>query len=229
MASITQAVLGCQPEPRKMLHAAASALEAGGFPISTADATRLERAASLIRDRIAAKEVNGKAIDSLSGDALKTWLRQTSPLRRIYPQTLFQWLAIEARVADWDAQGTAASQAAMFHLGQLSGLITGIETPGWVTPSDLKWQVIALANWGARNARSDEAPLLVSPNAVTISTIHSAKGLEFPVVFLADVVARRFPSNNARKAPQLPSRARPPIRSTRHRSLTTLTMTQSGV
>ena len=92
----------------------------------------------------------------------------------------------------------------MFHLGQLSGMITGIETPGWVAPDELKWQVIALISWGARNARSEEAPLLAPPDAVTISTIHAAKGLEFPVVFLADVAAQRFPSSNAKTQPELP-------------------------
>jgi DNA helicase-2/ATP-dependent DNA helicase PcrA len=41
------------------------------------------------------------------------------------------------------------------------------------------------------------------PNAVTISTIHGSKGLEFPVVFLADVKSKRFPSNKAKTAPNL--------------------------
>src|SRR5262249_44262295 len=87
---------------------------------------------------------------------------------------------------------------------QLSSLVTGIETPGWTGSSDFKYQIIALCLWGAQNARTEEAPLLVAPDAVTISTIHSAKGLEFPVVFLADVCGRRFPSQRATQAPSLP-------------------------
>src|SRR5262249_10902462 len=50
----------------------------------------------------------------------------------------------------------------------------------------------------------DEQPLIVRPDAVTISTIHSVKGLEFAAVFLADVQPQRFPSNFARRAPRLP-------------------------
>ena len=92
----------------------------------------------------------------------------------------------------------------MFHVGQLATLITMIETPGWVTPTDLKWQLIALTNWGSGNARSEEAPLLAPPNAVSILTIHAAKGLEFPAVFLADVAAHRFPSRRARSVEDLP-------------------------
>jgi DNA helicase-2/ATP-dependent DNA helicase PcrA len=45
---------------------------------------------------------------------------------------------------------------------------------------------------------------MVPVDAVTIGTIHSAKGLEFSAVFLADVVSRRFPSNYARRQDPLP-------------------------
>jgi DNA helicase-2/ATP-dependent DNA helicase PcrA len=92
----------------------------------------------------------------------------------------------------------------MFHLGALSGLVKGIETPGWTTPDDFKYQMIALCLWGTHNARTEEAPLFVPPDAVSISTIHAAKGLEFCVVFLADVKTRRFPSQFAGTQRTLP-------------------------
>jgi len=41
-----------------------------------------------------------------------------------------------------------------------------------------------------------EQELLDDYDAVTISTIHSAKGLEFPIVFLVNLVKGRFPSQN---------------------------------
>ena len=41
-------------------------------------------------------------------------------------------------------------------------------------------------------------------DAVTVTTVHSAKGLQFPAVFLADVNARRFPSNFAKRIEQFP-------------------------
>jgi DNA helicase-2/ATP-dependent DNA helicase PcrA len=46
--------------------------------------------------------------------------------------------------------------------------------------------------------------LLVAPDAVTVSTIHSCKGLEFAAVFVADVVSRRFPSQKARQVDAFP-------------------------
>src|SRR5206468_7480705 len=93
---------------------------------------------------------------------------------------------------------------AMFHLGVLSGLITGIETPGWTSAKDYYWQIIGLCQYGAQEGRAPEQPLMVQPDAVNISTIHAVKGLEFAAVFLADVRAQRFPSSMASRVPQLP-------------------------
>jgi len=39
--------------------------------------------------------------------------------------------------------------------------------------------------------------LIVKPDAVTVSTVHKMKGLEFPVVFIVDVVNGRFPKNRS--------------------------------
>lgn len=52
-----------------------------------------------------------------------------------------------------------------------------------------------------------EAPIsyqhdYVKENAVNIMTVHSAKGLEFPVVFLVNLVNERFPSRD--KSEQIP-------------------------
>ena len=204
MASIAQNVLGCDPEPAPMVRAAADHLATSGLPVSGADAERLISAAEQINKRLKGMPVDEATVELVETEALKRWLRETKPLRRIFPQTLFQWLAAECGIARWDASDDSRAITAMFHVGQLAGHIAGIETPGWVSPTDLKWQLIALTNWGSRNARSDEAPLLVQPNAVSILTIHAAKGLEFPVVFLADVAARRFPSQRARSTPVLP-------------------------
>src|SRR5690606_29520961 len=41
-------------------------------------------------------------------------------------------------------------------------------------------------------------------DAVNILTVHSAKGLEFPVVYLANLVSDRFPSQNRRDTIPIP-------------------------
>jgi DNA helicase-2/ATP-dependent DNA helicase PcrA len=114
----------------------------------------------------------------------------------VFPQTLFHFILSEIKAGEWISHGRRG-ETALFHLGQLSSLITGIETPGWTDPQDFKYQMIALSFWGASNARAEEAPLLTEVDAVTVGTVHSAKGLQYAAVFLADVCARRFPSSLA--------------------------------
>ena len=63
---------------------------------------------------------------------MRDWLRKTSDLRRLFPQTLYHWVLSEAEVGDWEAV-KGRGETALFHLGTLSSLVTGIETPGWNT------------------------------------------------------------------------------------------------
>ena len=131
-----------------------------------------------------------------------TYLRRSGRPRRIFPQEILHWFIEESELSAID-DGTATHESILFHVGQFSKLIKGIETPGWTTADDFKYQIIAISVSGISMAKANDASMLTMPNAVTISTIHGAKGLEFPVVFLADVRARRFPSNMATRAPKL--------------------------
>jgi DNA helicase-2/ATP-dependent DNA helicase PcrA len=204
LGTIIQNVLGCAPDPESIVRASCALLSQIGLPLPSDTADRLILATSLMHKRLAQGELPASShLSTLRSPELIDWLGRGGNLRRVFPQVLYQMLLAEAGVSAWDG-GTARAKTAMFHLGQLSSLVKGIETPGWNDPSDFKYQIIALCFWGARNARTQEAPLMVAPDAVTISTIHGAKGLEFPIVFAADVKARRFPSNQARRAPQLP-------------------------
>lgn len=193
-------VLGCDPKPDEVIPAAIEALRSAGVPVGSGDAKHLMYVTDLVRRRLKAEPTGD--VKRIKLEAFRKWLAGTKPLRRVFPQQIYQWLLAEAGVDRWDAKA-GRSAVAMFHLGQLSKLVKGIETPGWSDPGDFRYQIIALCLWGSDNGRTDEAPLLVPPDAVTISTIHGAKGLEFPVVFLADVCAQRFPSKNARTAPKL--------------------------
>ena len=121
----------------------------------------------------------------------------------MFPQQILHWLLSEAEVDRWDTC-KGRGETAMFHLGTLSGLITGIETPGWTSVYDYKWQIIGLCQYGSEDGRTPEQPLIVQPDAVTISTVHAVKGLEFAAIFLADVCAGRFPSTYASRAVQVP-------------------------
>ena len=199
-----QSVLACAPKPRSVVGYAADALRRSGLVFSKAAENRLVLAAESLGTRIVEeKSVPKKDIRDLRTQKLRDFLTTDRPLRRVFPQQIFHWLLAEAEVETWDTC-SGRGETAMFHLGALSGLITGIETPGWTSAKDYKWQVIGLCQYGAESGRTPEQPLIVQPDAVTISTIHAVKGLEFAAVFVADVCSRRFPSQNARRTVKVP-------------------------
>lgn len=196
-------VLGCDPEPEPVVQAACEALRQAGLPLTDDAGDRLARLARLLARRIDGEEVPPAERAPLRSEPAKEALAGRRPVRRVFPQAIYHHLLDELGVEDWDGRGGRA-ETAMYHLGALSSLITGVETPGWTSPYDFRAQMIALTNWGPQNARVEEAELLVQPRAVTISTVHGAKGLEFAAVFLADVRARRFPSSRAKVKPEVP-------------------------
>ena len=64
--------------------------------------------------------------------------------------------------------------------------------------------VPAIVGWLDLSMELGESPLAANEdwteiNAVNILTVHSAKGLEFPVVFLINLVSQRFPTNERRE------------------------------
>lgn len=204
MPNRIKAVLGSDPHPEPVLAAAARLLRRDKLPFDAAAERRLVAAALAIRRRIAENAgLSASEVRMFRSSKLRQFLAAHNELRRVFPQQLFHLLLSEAEVDKWDTcEGRC--QAALFHLGALSGLITGLETPGWTSVRDYPWQIIGLCQYGAEDGRAEEQPLMVQPDAVSISTIHAVKGLEFAAVFLADVCAQRFPSGFAARVPDLP-------------------------
>ncbi len=69
--------------------------------------------------------------------------------------------------------------------------------------------VTAVLDWILLAMELGESPLATDTdwtenNAVNILTVHSAKGLEFPIVFLVNLVAQRFPTNERREQIPIP-------------------------
>jgi len=69
--------------------------------------------------------------------------------------------------------------------------------------------VTAVVDWIELSTELGESPLAIDNdwtniNAVNILTVHSAKGLEFPVVFLVNLVSQRFPSLERREQIPIP-------------------------
>lgn len=196
--------MNCAPVPKAVLSAAAKALRRTGLSLDRSVEDRVVAAAEAIYGRISENRVFTKSeVQYLRTPKLREFLTARNTLRRVFPQQIFHMLLSEAEVSAWDTC-EGRGQTAMFHLGALSGLITGIETPGWTSVSDYPWQLIGLFQYGAEEGRAEEQPLMVQPDAVSISTIHGVKGLEFAAIFLADVNALRFPSSHASQKKKLP-------------------------
>lgn len=199
-----QSVLSCPPQPEAVLRAAAKALRKTGLALDRNTEDRLLLAAEAISSRMTKNQsLTTKQAAVLRTPKLRDFLTSHNELRRVFPQQIFHMLLSEAEVDSWDTC-EGRGQTALFHLGALSGLITGIETPGWTSVKDYPWQVVGLCQYGAEEGRTEEEPLMVQPDAVAISTIHGVKGLEFAGVFLADVCALRFPNSRATQQPDLP-------------------------
>lgn len=197
-------VLQCAPEPEPVLRAAARQLRASGLSMTREVEDCVIFASNAIRERIENVRTFGAGqVKFLRCAKLREFLSKTGKMRRLFPQQLLHMLLEEAEVEQWD-MCEGRGETALFHLGALSGLITGIETPGWTSTESYKWQIIGLCQYGSESGRTEEQPLIVQPDAVTISTIHGIKGLEFAAVFLADVRAQRFPSSYARQAAKVP-------------------------
>lgn len=191
-------VLNCEATPEAVLRGAGRVLRASGLPFDMQSEERLLRGAAAIHSRISnSLTISRQDAEKFRSPKLREFLYRGGEIRRLFPQQIFHMLLAEAQVDKWDELG-GAGPAALFHLGALSQLITGLETPGWTSASSYSWQMVGLCQFGAESGRAEEQPLMVQPDAVSISTIHAVKGLEFAAVFLADVNARRFPSQRAK-------------------------------
>lgn len=197
-------VLNCTPNSGDVFRQAARVLRGAGLSFDCETEERLLKAAEALKAKILDGCVcTADEVRFFRTAKLRDFLTNKKTLRRVFPQQLFHWLLSEGETEHWDTCD-GRGETAMFHLGALSGLITGIETPGWTSPTDYKWQIIGLCQFGAEGGRVPEQPLMVMPDAVTISTIHSVKGLEFAAVFLADVCPSRFPSSYAKRKANVP-------------------------
>jgi DNA helicase-2/ATP-dependent DNA helicase PcrA len=188
---------------QRAIRAAFAVLAADGLHVASDAPDRLIAAAEAMATRLSAKPLSRAQIIGLQTPELRKWLAGARPVRRVFPQTMLQWLMAESSVADWDVPNNRGV-VAMYHLGQLSSLLTGIETPGWTRVKSYTHQITSLLLWGTESARPQEAPLLATPDAVSVTTVHSVKGLQYAAVFVADVCSHRFPSSNAKKKPALP-------------------------
>jgi DNA helicase-2/ATP-dependent DNA helicase PcrA len=110
--------------------------------------------------------------------------------RRLFPQELFYEMLelLGANRNQWP-------ESILYNLGRFSELILGFESVHqWVTPFDMRDFTYYLGYWATKEANDIRHQDLGTQNAIQISTIHQAKGLEWVVVFIPALTSRRLPS-----------------------------------
>lgn len=113
--------------------------------------------------------------------------------RRVYPQQLVHDL-----LASFGIAVTSFDDGVMADIGVFSRIIQDVETVYRSIDTRSRFTQILnfLDNPAETGYESATDAILRRPDAVTVSTVHKVKGLEFPVVFVVDVEAQRFPGKN---------------------------------
>lgn len=123
------------------------------------------------------------------------------PRRRVYPQRLLQDILSAFALPETDLD-----DGMMHDIGVFSRILQDVESVYMSIDSARRFADILnfLQNTAKHGYDAATDDLLRRPDAVTVATVHKVKGLEYPVVFIVDAEARRFPKNNRRYSGWLP-------------------------
>lgn len=123
--------------------------------------------------------------------------------RKVYPQKLVHELIEAFNVSATDFENR---EQVMRDLGVFSSILLDVEKVFISIDSSQRYKTVLnfLNNVAETGYDTTQVELISRPDAVTISTVHKMKGLEFPVVFIVDVVQQRFPGRNQRYRGWLP-------------------------
>ncbi len=122
--------------------------------------------------------------------------------RKVYPQQLFHDLldALMLRAMN--------DETAYRDLGLFSKIILDVEQTyvSIDSPSRYSEMLNFFQNIAKNSYELEPIDYISKDNAVNISTIHKVKGLEFPVVFVADLVNQRFPGKTEQYSGAIPKK-----------------------
>lgn len=120
------------------------------------------------------------------------YMPATSARRKVYPQMFLHQLADALNLR------MLRDETALRDLGLLSDIIKDVEQT--YVSIDSKWRYREMLNFLqniAKNYELDSIDYISKVDAVNVSTIHKVKGLEYPVVFVVDLVNLRFPGRKS--------------------------------
>lgn len=110
--------------------------------------------------------------------------------RKVYPQQFLHDISDALMLRSIENDETPLRD-----LGLLSKIILDVEQTYVSIDNSYRWREMLefLRNIAANTYELESLDYIATDNAVNVSTIHKVKGLEFPVVFVADLVNQRFP------------------------------------
>lgn len=122
--------------------------------------------------------------------------------RKVYPQELLHQI-----LHAFGVENSNFDDVILRDLGVFSKIILDVEKVYVSIDSSSRYSEILnfLSNVAETGYDVSTLDIVARPDAVTISTIHKMKGLEYPVVFIVDVVNQRFPSNRSTYSGWLPA------------------------
>ena len=124
--------------------------------------------------------------------------------RRVFPQQLLHDL-----LAAYDFADSRLDDGVAADIGMLSRLLQDVETVYVSIDTARRFGEILnfMQNIGESGYQSAMDGAVRRPDAVTVSTVHKAKGLEYPVVFIVDTERQRFPGRDSKYDGWLPQGA----------------------
>ncbi|MCF4113724.1 MULTISPECIES: ATP-dependent helicase [Dethiosulfovibrio] len=193
-------------------------LEAGGGPFDRPQTSVLRTTFELLREPGVNRDTVQQhfenevlsAYPSADFDALvrvlTDWSRRIhcpkgAPRIRLYPQKLVYDLLESFNVALSNFKDEV-----MRDIGLFSQMIMDVETVYMSVDSSKRFAEVLnfLQNVAEKGYNVSTDDVLQRPDAVTVSTVHKMKGLEFPCVFVVDTEARRFPKKKSKYTGWLP-------------------------
>ena len=192
-------------------------LEAGGGPFDCPQTAVLRSTFELLRNTLLNRNdlqrhfddnvlpAYPKADFTLLSQALAAWSRQIhrpqgSSRVRLYPQQLVYELLHSFNIVN-----THFDDNTMRDIGLFSRMIMDVETVYMSVDSNRFSEMLNFLQRAADtgyDVSTDD--VLQRPDAVTVSTVHKMKGLEFPCVFLVDTESQRFPKRKSNYSGWLP-------------------------
>lgn len=119
--------------------------------------------------------------------------------KRFYPQNIYHQILHSMGMGK-----DLFNEGKLYDFGRFSELILDFETVNeWVDINRLKSFVFFLNGYAASKIDIGGLDDPTRLNTVTIQSLHKAKGLEYPVVFIPDMVKRRFPSSKRNSTPNI--------------------------